>query len=667
MADQEPHNFSLEQRNWSAFQTLQDAKDSLAFLQEGVRVYIIGEDRFYYWKNKTEEFVPESQSTGADDQTATEVPYDNSTSGLTASNVQAAIDELEGSVHTHPNKAFLDTLTDDQYDFDAALVSAPSRVEGRLFYDPDDKAMSFYNDIADFTHNLGYELVVRVRNISGATITNGTVVYLSAPDSGLPTVLPAKADSFATSNAVGMATHDIGDGEEGIVTSQGLVRFLDTSSFSPGDIVYLSEATAGAITDVAPPLRTIIGQVIVADNTNGIILVGNAKLSRANNVVVVRSVSDLPTPVSNEIQLSDQITYRIVNGVDIGTNTLVMGSSTTLTGENKFADHIVYQGTGHAIRSRDVDCLVADMHIEAPNGSGIDFEDTVGNEKSSTVEVKGVVFHNIDDIGRVDNVAEFVMDNCTVLDTVTDGLSFEGLQFGDLLITDCVFRSYSGTGIDLGTAIFDIVHIDRCEIHIPTGTIGIAGLANSGNIGPNEVRGKLTNCNFLNDGGTNLNNITKGDIKWLFELLNIDNSQTIGTYLLESNTTTTTIAVTNQWTKVAGTTVAGAALERFTLSANNELTYNGFNTVKASVQVHLAYNGDTGDVYEYTVFQNGVKVPNVKMSSEITGFFTGATFALSLEALVEISTNDTFSVFVRNIDSAANVTIIDMQVSIQAI
>jgi len=58
------------------------------------------------------------EDNAKDDQFASEVPYNNSASGLTATNLQAAIDELDGTVdllvidqHTHANKVALDLIT----------------------------------------------------------------------------------------------------------------------------------------------------------------------------------------------------------------------------------------------------------------------------------------------------------------------------------------------------------------------------------------------------------------------------------------------------------------------------------------------------------------------------------------------------------------------------
>jgi hypothetical protein len=63
------------------------------------------------------------EANAKDDQSALEVPYDNSSSLLTATTAQAAIDELDTAVdslvtdsHTHANKAQLDLITDGDHD-----------------------------------------------------------------------------------------------------------------------------------------------------------------------------------------------------------------------------------------------------------------------------------------------------------------------------------------------------------------------------------------------------------------------------------------------------------------------------------------------------------------------------------------------------------------------
>ncbi|MGB5647296.1 MAG: hypothetical protein WBM55_09245, partial [Muriicola sp.] len=67
-------------------------------------------------ENGTNETVDLSALVGTDDQTAAEVTYDNTTSGLTAADVQAAIDEVAAG------------STDDQYD-DEVLLRTPIDVD----------------------------------------------------------------------------------------------------------------------------------------------------------------------------------------------------------------------------------------------------------------------------------------------------------------------------------------------------------------------------------------------------------------------------------------------------------------------------------------------------------------------------------------------------------
>lgn len=138
-------------------------------------------------------------------------------------------------------------------------VTAPSHAEGLVFYDTDDKSLTYYNDEADVSMNLGREMWVRVRNDSGSTIANGKVVYINDAQGQLPTIRLARADAEATSRVIGIATHDVENNSNGYVTTSGMVKGLNTSAFQDGDLLFLSAATAGEMTTTAPtaPNRTV--------------------------------------------------------------------------------------------------------------------------------------------------------------------------------------------------------------------------------------------------------------------------------------------------------------------------------------------------------------------------------------------------------------------------
>lgn len=151
--------------------------------------------------------------------------------------------------------------------------------EGTVYWDASDHCLAVLNDEADTTLQVGQELILRVRNETGVSITNGQVVYISGVESGgesRPLISLAQADAEATSQAIGVATHDIENNTYGYVASYGLVRELNTASFSAGDELFLSETVAGAYTNTrptSPNFAKAVGYVIVSDASVGVIIV----------------------------------------------------------------------------------------------------------------------------------------------------------------------------------------------------------------------------------------------------------------------------------------------------------------------------------------------------------------------------------------------------------
>jgi Uncharacterized conserved protein (DUF2190) len=163
--------------------------------------------------------------------------------------------------------------------------AAPTYQEGRVWYDSDTKALSFYDDHSGTSIQIGKELVVDARNNTGSQINNGQVVYISGATGQHPTIALARANAIATSEVIGIATHDIANNTIGKVTISGLINDIDTSAFSDGDALYVSATTAGAITatpPASPNFVATVGYVAHAHATQGKILVLD-KPTIANN------------------------------------------------------------------------------------------------------------------------------------------------------------------------------------------------------------------------------------------------------------------------------------------------------------------------------------------------------------------------------------------------
>ena len=175
----------------------------------------------------------------------------------------------------------------------------PNKVRGRIFYDSAEEALSYYNSTADITVNVGQEFLIRVKNETGATITNGSLVYVTGSIAGVPTVAPARANSFTTYKAIGMATQDIVNNSVGFVTETGFVNDVNTGGFTEGATLYLSPDSAGVFTTTEPTgadFPYTVGWVITADSSAGRVLVRNStetfdNVRATHDIVADRKIS----------------------------------------------------------------------------------------------------------------------------------------------------------------------------------------------------------------------------------------------------------------------------------------------------------------------------------------------------------------------------------------
>ena len=116
-------------------------------------------------------------------------------------------------------------------------------------------------------------LVREVRNTTGATLTKGTIVYISGATGNKPTVSKALATGDSTSaQTFGMCQANIANNSNGYVVCVGDLGGLDTSGLTEGAQLYLSSTTAGTYTttkQLAPNHLVYIGVVTRAHPTLG--------------------------------------------------------------------------------------------------------------------------------------------------------------------------------------------------------------------------------------------------------------------------------------------------------------------------------------------------------------------------------------------------------------
>ncbi|MCK4259872.1 MAG: hypothetical protein KAX49_12900, partial [Halanaerobiales bacterium] len=149
--------------------------------------------------------------------------------------------------------------------------------EGRLQWNNDCGTLEFGLPGGNVNLQIGQELLIRAKNTSGETITNGSPVYISGADGAKPTIGLASATNHIIANAtIAVATEDITSQQFGYVTVFGLVRGMDTSfAVADGGPAFLS-ATTGELSGTLPEQpnsQVFIGVVLRKHAEEGVILV----------------------------------------------------------------------------------------------------------------------------------------------------------------------------------------------------------------------------------------------------------------------------------------------------------------------------------------------------------------------------------------------------------
>ena len=181
--------------------------------------------------------------------------------------------DLAGSIH----------LTDSIYFSGSSAAS-------RLVWNNTDGTLDLGLKGGNVTLQIGQESVIQVINKTGADLLESQyravrirrVSEGGAQGQRLAVVLAQANNDNNSADTLGIVTENIANNQEGFITSNGLVRNIDTTgtlqgeTWTDGDILYLSPTIAGALTNIKPqgPQHTVImGYVTYAHQNNGKIFV----------------------------------------------------------------------------------------------------------------------------------------------------------------------------------------------------------------------------------------------------------------------------------------------------------------------------------------------------------------------------------------------------------
>jgi hypothetical protein len=165
---------------------------------------------------------------------------------------------------------------------------------------------------------------------AGETIDKGDAVYATgAIGNNMFSIQKAQANSSATMPALGVAYQDFALNQEGLIVTFGRADGINTDNFQTGETVYVSNVTAGALSNVKPygatDLIQNIGLVVKGHPSTGIVSVtGVGRSNDIPNAPIVADEGDinyvyvndanndikkiLPTNLLTQLQTLQQVT-----------------------------------------------------------------------------------------------------------------------------------------------------------------------------------------------------------------------------------------------------------------------------------------------------------------------------------------------------------------------
>ena len=208
-------------------------------------------------------------------------------------------------------------------DFDTATTSTAGA--GQMAWNNTDGTIDLGMQ-GGLKNKLGHQLFVKARNNSGTAITKGSVVKVVGVAGGFIGINLAQGDNDANSaTAFGIVAEDIADASNGFVGINGIIHGLNTNAFTEGDILYLSTATPGAITNVkpaSPNYTVVIGYVAKKSATDGHILL-HVQNDTRQAVEIQLAASDETTALTTG---TAKVTFRMPHAMTL---TAVRASLTT--------------------------------------------------------------------------------------------------------------------------------------------------------------------------------------------------------------------------------------------------------------------------------------------------------------------------------------------------
>jgi len=377
----------------------------------------------------------------------------------------------------------------------------------------------------------------------------------------------------------------------------------------------------------------------------------------ADGLVFVDDLTELPVAVGGVITLAANTAYWFTQDVDLLGARLVAGENTVILGSSSENVRLKSTGlVGTALITSQWSLPLRFIAIEADIALDLD-GGAVPNDKA--LDWFGVNFVDCAVVGRIANYNNFIMADSAFLNA------------GDL-----TFDGHVNT-IGFSQSLFNPAPGQTSVIIPPTLTVGrrlrviySSFVVLAGEVGIDvdvlatvPAEGYILDTVNFSGGGTYTQGVLFSDNKSQFvNCRGVPNSSSVAQYSMSNNAVATVNSGAGNFVKIAGATVSGAYVQRFTLTDNNaEYTgvVEGFFDVTAVGSVSAQNNREVA----FRVAVDGVTVAASEMVTNSEG--VGRSAPLTTQAVVQLTNGSEVSIYVANLTDGTNVTVANLNVSIE--
>jgi len=388
---------------------------------------------------------------------------------------------------------------------------------------------------------------------------------------------------------------------------------------------------------------------------------GASLSSELNNLVTVCSKSDFPDPVGGVITLEAGKTYWVTCDVDLTGDRLETGGVITLLGTSSETSSLTSTGLAAGtplltsrwtipvrfITFKDVDTAI---YIDDNSGAG----------EPLAVDWLGVNFNNVPNVGEVGTVDNFIYDTGAFLSS--QNLKFTG-TVGTVGLANSLFTGSGASGSIL--EVTSTASITRRFRTIYSSVVAFGSttgytISNSATI---PVEGFILDTINFTGGSTYVSGLTSADNKSRWTgCRGITNSSSVSAYYMVSNATATTVTSSGVPYKVAGSTTSSSITQKFT-NTDNRATYIGALTGNFKINAVMSFNSGTNDQVSIYIAKNGTALSESEVVA--TANSGGRAESAFTQVVVSLAQNDYIEVFVQNNSSTTNITVSELNVSVE--